>query len=53
MLAAQRQLLLSGLTPQVIEPAPQKSLLPVAVPRRERISLAGQEFTSAPAGLEA
>jgi transposase len=34
--AAQRQLLLAGLTQQVIEPAPQKSLLPVAVPRRER-----------------
>lgn len=34
--AAQRQLLLAGLTQQVMEPAPTKSLLPVAVPRRER-----------------
>ena len=34
--AAQLQLLLAGLTQQVLEPAPQKSLLPVASPRRER-----------------
>ena len=34
--ATQLQLLLSGLTQQVIEPAPQKSPLPLAVPRRER-----------------
>lgn len=34
--AAQLQLLLAGLTQQVVEPAPSKSLLPVAAPRRER-----------------
>jgi transposase len=34
--AAQMQLLLAGLTQQVIAPAPQKPLPPVAVPRRER-----------------
>jgi transposase len=34
--AAQLQLLLAGLTQQVIEPAPPKSPLPVAAPRRER-----------------
>lgn len=34
--AAQLQLLLAGLTQQVIEPAPPKSLLPAAAPRRER-----------------
>jgi transposase len=34
--AAQLQLLLAGLKQQVIAPTPQKSLLPVAVPRRER-----------------
>lgn len=34
--AAQLQLLLCGLMQQVVEPVPQKSLLPVAAPRRER-----------------
>jgi len=34
--ATQLQLLLSGLTQQVVEPAPQKSLLPAAAPRRAR-----------------
>lgn len=34
--AAQRQLLLAGLTQQAVEPAPQKPLLPVGAPRRER-----------------
>lgn len=34
--AAQLQLLLAGLTQQAVAPAPQKSLLPVAGPRRER-----------------
>lgn len=34
--AAQLQLLLAGLTQQIVEPAPPKSLLPVAAPRRQR-----------------
>jgi len=34
--AAQRQLLLAGLTQQVLAPAPQKPLPLVAAPRRER-----------------
>jgi hypothetical protein len=34
--AAQLQLLLAGLTPQIMETAPPPSLLPVAAPRRAR-----------------